>query len=677
MHTTPTTTTPPVPVDSVFHQAKALVELRFEQMIESGRLLLQVEVDKDELWKAYHDGFADPEAKAEHQCSACRNFIKAVGGLVTFNADLEMTTLWDFRGQSDIPAVYLAPFNAIDQYVRSRPIAGLFNHSEPYAGVHQNLDKDRNVLWQHFFAKIPAIAFNTDNVVGRQSAELRDSKNVLVRSITEISEDAVQTVRELIAQDSLPRGREYSAIVEQLYAAQIQYKDVREEDRDAWAWIKAHQVGPALARARNTAVGTLLTDLTAGRDLEGAVAAYDRIMAPTNFKRPTALVTPRMLEAAKARLQELDLMSALDRRRLDTRDLTADRALYVYRPTTSVKNVFEQIADDAPVQVKTLEKVERIGIDDFVTNVLPTAKRIRVLVEREHLGHFVTLTGPVDPNAKNMMKHDNSFSFSYAGGVADAIKERVKREGGNVNGWMRASLAWHNFDDLDLHFKGGGEHVYFGNKRGNHAWLDVDMNAGGGSTREPVENITFDNQLPAGSYEVWVNQYARREERDSGFELEIEVNGSTFNFGSPTSPRMDSEHIKFTVDKDGNVNIGETAMSKSSSGMVKWGVKTGTFVLVKAITLSPNHWTRPVGLKHWFFLLDGCVSDEQTRPFFNEHLCAELAKDRKVTEALGSKIQVAPAEGAELSGLGFSESNRNHVYVEVEGQFKRTLKVLF
>jgi hypothetical protein len=98
---------------------------------------------------------------------------------------------------------------------------------------------------------------------------------------------------------------------------------------------------------------------------------------------------------------------------------------------------------------------------------------------------------------------------------------------------------------------------------------------------------------------------------------------------------------------------------------------------VEAITLSPNHWTKPVGLKHWFFLLTGCVSDEQTRPFFNEHLCAELAKDRKVTEVLASKIQVAPAVGAELSGLGFSESNRNHIYVEVEGQFKRTLKVLF
>ena len=54
------------------------------------------------------------------------------------------------------------------------------------------------------------------------------------------------------------------------------------------------------------------------------------------------ILTPRMVEAAKARLQELGLMSALDRRRLDTRDLTAANALFVYRPTTSGKDAKEE-----------------------------------------------------------------------------------------------------------------------------------------------------------------------------------------------------------------------------------------------------------------------------------------------------------------------------------------------
>jgi hypothetical protein len=118
-------------------------------------------------------------------------------------------------------------------------------------------------------------------------------------------------------------------------------------------------------------------------------------------------------------------------------------------------------------------------------------------------------------------------------------------------------------------------------------------------------------------------------------------------------------------------------LSRSASGVSKWGLKTGLWHQVRALTLSPNHWTRPVGNKHWFFLLEGCVSDEQTRPFYNEFLCDDLSADRKTTEALAGKIEVLPAEGAELSGLGFSETMRNHLYVEVTGAFKRVLKVLF
>jgi hypothetical protein len=98
---------------------------------------------------------------------------------------------------------------------------------------------------------------------------------------------------------------------------------------------------------------------------------------------------------------------------------------------------------------------------------------------------------------------------------------------------------------------------------------------------------------------------------------------------------------------------------------------------VKAITLSPNHWDKPTGNKHHFFLLEGCVSDEKTRGFYNEFLCDKLKDHRKVTELLADKCEVLPADGAELSGLGFTDSERNHLMVEVEGAFERVVKVLF
>lgn len=195
-----------------------------------------------------------------------------------------------------------------------------------------------------------------------------------------------------------------------------------------------------------------------------------------------------------------------------------------------------------------------------------------------------------------------------------------------------------------------------------------------------MENITVTSQLPAGSYEIWIRQFNRRETSNDGYDLEIEVNGETHTFGSAKSPRQDEKMdvVRFKVLQDGQVTFDGGKLTRASSGTVKWGLKTGTWHNVRAITLSPNHWTKPTGNKHWFFLVEGCMSDEKTRPFYNEFLVDDLAKDRKVSEVLASKIEVATADGAELSGLGFSETIRNHLFLEVEGQsFKRQLKVKF
>ena len=105
-------------------------------------------------------------------------------------------------------------------------------------------------------------------------------------------------------------------------------------------------------------------------------------------------------------------------------------------------------------------------------------------------------------------------------------------------------------------------------------------------------------------------------------------------------------------------------------------MKSGQFHTVKSITLSPNHWNTKVGNKHLFFFLEGCKTDETTRGFYNENLRTDLDKDRKVFEVLGSKVKVEPAEN-ELSGLGFSETVRNDIYLEIEGKFKRIIKVKF
>ncbi len=686
----------------MFHIIKEKVHARFLQM--QAQTLLVVGYDRDLIWQTYLEQFPE-ETRQEHTCNACKSFIRQAGAAVTLDpVTLKIGTIWDV---TDVPEEYAASIKALGDYVRSLPITGLYFHTEGAAGVDKNIDKVRSenlaaernpgasaaalarismeqpVVWQHFYAKIPTAIRDVDGSMVRKSAKLREGKEMLKRALEEIRLSDVDLVLELISQGSLLRGNEKKHIVAGARSLLVAYADVPLEQRENWCWnAVSTTVTEGMARFRNDVIGTLLVDLAEGKELEKAVYAFENKVNGGNYQRPTALATPKMIEAAKQRLIDLGLMSSLARRRLDSRDLTVANALHVYRPTSKpVGDVFAEISGEVAVNPKTLSKVEEIPLAKFLSDVLPNAKSLKLLFEREHMNKLVTLTGPQESESENLFKWDNNFGWSYTGNVADSVKERVKAKGGKVDAWGRISLSWYNFDDLDLHFVGQGQHVYYGNKRSAtlNATLDVDMNAGHGSSREAVENIHITRPLAAGDYEVHVVNFSKRESRDVGFEVETEINGELLTFASQTSPAKTTD-IRFTVTKDGQVIFKDTKMSKAGSGApgaTKWGMKTGTWRRVSAVTLSPNHWTRPDGHKHLFFLLEGCVSDEATRPFFNEQLRSEFVAERKTMEMIGGRLEVAVADGPELSGVGFSDEHRAHAYIEVEGQFTRIVKVLF
>ena len=92
---------------------------------------------------------------------------------------------------------------------------------------------------------------------------------------------------------------------------------------------------------------------------------------------------------------------------------------------------------------------------------------------------------------------------------------------------------------------------------------------------------------------------------------------------------------------------------------------------------SPNHWDlQGVGNRHYFFILEGCLNPGTPRGFYNEFLKQDLLEQKKVFEALGDKMKVEPSD-IQLSGLGFSSTQRNSIVAKVEGNITRTLKINF
>lgn len=61
---------------------------------------------------------------------------------------------------------------------------------------------------------------------------------------------------------------------------------------------------------------------------------------------------------------------------------------------------------------------------------------------------------------------------------------------------------------------------------------------------------------------------------------------------------------------------------------------------------------------------------------YNEFLSSELEPHRRTMEIVGSRMRTEEA-GDQLSGLGFSSTQRACIVVKVHGSFMRTIKVTF
>jgi len=657
--------------------------------------MLRTDVDKDVLWDTYLSSFPEGtnpiyKERAEYDCTACKQFIRTVGDTVAI-IDGKLVSIWDIALGDD---TYQVVANAMSALVKSKPIENIFLHSEKVAGIDKNFSQLTSGMqtWEHFFVHIPSGArgtrcfYKASKDIGPALSEARAQHDVLKRSLEEITNDSIDTVLELIAQNALYRGVEKKNLVEALQHMKADYDRVDNADRDLYVWAQLDGPYKFACKVRNDVIGTLLVDLSDGVDLERAVASFEAKVAPTNYQRPTSLVTPKMVENAKQTIEGLGLTSALDRRYATLTDITVNNVLFVDRTTRSIMegSVFDDLATSAPVNTKKLDNVQEVTIEKFIEDILPKVDSIEIMLEDAHAGNLVSLIAPADPTAGQLFKWSNNFSWSYSGQLADSIKERVKKAGGNVTGDLCCRLSWDNTDDLDLHMiEPDGYHIYYSNRRQRSACggiLDLDANGCDGNRTDPSENIYYQNEfsMKEGVYTLYVHQYTKRNQKDFGFEVEIDFKGSVTRYAYPKVMNTNDKVIvaKFQYSKANGIVFLESLPS-AQSGKEIWGLKTQTFHKVNVMLLSPNYWDGDgVGNKHYFFMLDGCKNDSQPRGIFNEFLSGALAPHGKVFEMVGAKLTI-PESAEQLSGIGFSSTQRNKILCKVSGSFSRIIKITF
>ena len=574
-----------------FENFKNAINNQFDRLISSGKLFY-VEADKDKLWDIYLSTFPEGSDKlfrerTTHDCQYCKQFVRNAGNVVAIiNGKIE--TIWDIVNEGVDDCYQIVAKNLANK-VGSSKIAGIYLHFEKILGrttneqtyYNEELGKDIINVFDHFHYVLPAqfvCTYNIDKIRG----EARTNKEVLERGMTEINLEVAETVLDLIDENHLPRGKEKEHVVKKFVEFRKEYDTV--PDTDIFLWLKSTE-SSEVSRLKNTSIGTLLVDLSEGIPLDIALKKYDDKVASLNYKRRSAPVTQKQLNKLQDKLEELGLGKSIERIFANESHIHQNNVIFANKTTKKKMKKGKKkkglLADIEPTKTNfNSKKAEEIDIEKFISRVAPYAEDMEIMVMNNQINNLMNLVAPKHPKAERLHYYHNAFSWNYNGEVTDSIRERIKNAGGNVEGDARVSLKWFNYDDLDLHvIEPDNTHIYFSHKRSHQTggFLDVDKNAGSGTTRKPAENIAWEDEkiMKEGTYKFFVHQYAKRENVDIGFEAEVVIGDKTYQFGHDKALRQGEKVtiMEFTYSRTNGIIVNDdvTLPSPTASKTV-WGI---------------------------------------------------------------------------------------------------------
>jgi len=672
-----------------FRKFRAIMQKSVADLLTDQRQLYTADVNRDRLWDLYLDSFPEGtnelfRERREMDCSCCRAFVKQFGGVVAIK-DNKPVSIWRFETND---AKFQPVISALAALVESAPVKDAFVTRQSAYGTdynHEQLSDGQVHTWNHFRVELPA-AFVTGLHKSEAAlrGELRASREVFQRSLEEISRPAIETVLDLIAEKSLYRGEEWQAVLEQFLALHKEYHALFHSHQNNYCWAKSVEIGGAISRIKNHSVGVLLQDITDGAEVTDAVRKYETIVAPTNYQRPKAIFTKQMVEQAQATVERLGLLESLGRRHAKLDDITVNNVLWANKDAARCMDgaggVFDALKQEVAVKPRQFDRLPGVAIEWFIQEILPAASSLEVLFENRHTASLMSLIAPMDASAPTLFKWPNGFSWAYNGNIADSMKARVKAAGGDVTGVLRFSIQWNenndNKNDFDAHcVESNKNRIHYpsaGRRHLSSGVLDVDIIHPVGVA---VENITWSDlrKMPQGEYKLMVHNYSHRGGR-SGFAAEVECDGEIheYEYSQDFAQNEFVQVARVELGRDG-FKIVDVLPSTTSTKTV-WGLTTNQFHRVSVVTHSPNYWDgHGVGNRHYLFMLAGCENPDRPNGFFNEYLRQDLIEHKRVFEALGGKMRVGQAD-EQLSGVGFSSTQRNSLIVKVDG---KAVKIVF
>lgn len=322
-----------------FHQFKNLIATQLKWLSQNSVCLFRLDISKELLWDTYLESYRPQDnpivnVNRLHDCNCCQGFIKRFSNVCGI-VDGKIVTIWDIP--TDVPQPFDVVIEAMQNALKDKKISGKFLYDLKHMGVDYNygnpptqvqslmgsymsVDKSQQ-RFEHFFCVTPDVAYS--NNVSTELSQFEQTHQVIKRSLEELTLEAAQLVLDIANDGNLARGEQMKP---QLEAFVKLYKEWLESNKsDLFIWESVQKYGRLVA-IRNTAIGTLLINLSEGMDVSEAIFKYNNIVDPANYKRVVPVFTEKQRQDAANTIKGLGYEHSLQCRHAKLSDISINNA---------------------------------------------------------------------------------------------------------------------------------------------------------------------------------------------------------------------------------------------------------------------------------------------------------------------------------------------------------------
>lgn len=355
----------------------------------------------------------------EHNCDACRSFIKRMGGSVFVTDEGKLVSaVWpELPKASPYYEIVSAIKNAVEH---GQIVAQQFVLSEQ-AGS-RSVWESKDGEYGHLNVKLidcKAYVAKEDTIPGKKTESVQ-RKQYLSKALPEWDIDVLRRGLHLVSHDErVLYGETVKDMANFLWTLKEDLTSLKGRQASNFLW-RASAQHPGWAAPRGTAYGTFLDNLLKGGE-DGAIAELNKHTKPENYQRPTAEASDGNIARAERLVKELNLESALKRREAVFDDIP-ERGYIWKLPQKDVdtpsEGVFGHLKGSKSKQACMVHgRVSKASMSwtKFLRLLLPDVLSMKVRVPLDKFSGG-TITAAIDEEALPLFKWDyedarNSLGF--------------------------------------------------------------------------------------------------------------------------------------------------------------------------------------------------------------------------------------------------------------------------